>query len=529
MAGLEIKVTAVRDAPEAEGGRYSEFLVECWERGAGEPKASNWRRFRQFRALSKQLKLAGLPELRLPPATNLLGGRVNLERRKDGLNRAMQEHVQSQGRVSSCILAWLDVDISHNGKAQDAALREAVSLLHADVVAACAEASMRSRLLASAVSLLVLSLGMASVVERQAVLGTSGAVTDFGRNISLHSPSGNYALLVLGIGLGLAVGVLAMDRVASARQAVSANTVPGKSRTRDEILFDITATLSTKLGTNDKNNSESDFPPVLNRTKSVKSDCSTNVPETSSLSFITNSRSLVKSFEDAPTLPQHFLDDAEKALLIFNSHMKDDVNHFGEPWEAKLSKADVQVWSSAEPGEKRRVWKSFVQCYAPRVEDVVQAWSDWPSRLAWDTTFAQGSTLMSYDGGETLASFVSAAQMGVSSREYLEVAKTFRNDNGVFVMSVSATEDLIQQGDKPSSKKGSSFVKATTKLGSGALMRAAATSEGLKNGKILVDVFLIAHTDLNGWIPQNVINTAMPKALADTAMNLRGYLEKTYP
>lgn len=491
---IAIAVPQARAELDTDSGQaFVAYCIECHSTRTGERLSSCWRRFREFEAINRCLRAAGVQPLRLPRKTF---GPADVERRRVLLEYALRKHVHSQRHLSRPLLEWLmlpahlhpiynsepvDADAANICKAPAAARYKAMTEAHrANIKEAVIDASKRSRLVLAAMSVFVMAL-------------------------SLRTPWDDGARMLL---LGVCCGLLICSAVwfQSARRWRAGFTV----------LIEQAAQAAKELGLD-----TSTLVGLEGCGKGLNELGCTMVSGTHR--FPLQDRQAAPEQQDSvegARLPPALQKEADHAMELLELNLQEEHNCEGQMWETKDSGGGIAVSSSAIPGTGRRMWKSRVgipERAGLTMHDLASSVVQWEERLRWDKSVSEGKVVKKFEGGYDLVSYRSSPAAGgaISAREFFDIRKICQlpgEGAGVMIALMSVTTDQMPDLPPP----GNGIVRACSQPGGG--MRITRTAQG---GFVVETIGCI---DIKGWVPVKVINLAMSGTLKDMCKAMRNHL-----
>jgi hypothetical protein len=238
----------------------------------------------------------------------------------------------------------------------------------------------------------------------------------------------------------------------------------------------------------------------------------------SAVSQVADSANISSTTQQVASLPPALAVVAARSFDMITRHFQDDVNAYGCPWEVSKSNNALKVWRSKVPGQSRMVWKvNFTISTNSSLPDIMDEFKNWDKRLKFDVTYAEGAVLKTFqDGtdGYDIDHCRTKPILTIASREFVQF-RSWRHlpgESGFVHTFTSVTSE-----DMPGLPAPSKHVRGEVLPGSGTkftLLPSSDAGESLKNDWA---VEIVSESDLKGWIPTSVLNSAMTMVITDTA------------
>eukprot|EP00931_Biecheleriopsis_adriatica_P080060 TRINITY_DN5341_c0_g1_i1.p1 TRINITY_DN5341_c0_g1~~TRINITY_DN5341_c0_g1_i1.p1 ORF type:complete len:622 (+),score=112.46 TRINITY_DN5341_c0_g1_i1:85-1950(+) len=490
---------SISDWRRTEGG-FIEYAVECLD-ASGRVQSTQWRRFRQFEELSRSLKSEGFRPLSLP-SKHVFGG-PDLKRRQQGLQRALREHLAQCSGLSGPLRDWLsdgagsaastrDVPLTPSSQTTTGSLFSSGTVPPLPVLTGATLSRQVSADLPSQEQVSEQASEPPHLQERP--VNNRG----FLARLSSFSPEAvtEHRLLSVALMLLLVACLLPGPMCIDVRTLLL-GSVPG--------LF-----LGARL-----------LVPSSLAHEEVKA------PQQQIGASVSTAAS-PRCLKPEATLPKALIVEVERSFRLLELNLRRSENEDGIPWEPKSSSKDIEIWSSALSGnKKRRLWKSRIEVTMTCSYDTFQDHlNDWNKRLQWDKkTLADGCTIQSFGDGTDLIRYVTSPQAGgaVSSREFCDLRGMREQLNpegeGFLMTFLSISPDQLSCVPP----KGPNNVRGRVYAGSGMFARplGPASTEGTR-----WELFIVDNRDLGGWLPVSLVTAAMSSAMMSTCRTFRDYLSK---
>lgn len=237
-----------------------------------------------------------------------------------------------------------------------------------------------------------------------------------------------------------------------------------------------------------------------------------------------------QSGESLPRTPPEVTDVLDDAETKFNGNVglrrPWGFNCAGERWKEEKRGGGAVAESSVIPGSSARAFRSYVDVRCPRRSDcasrLMNLITDYSARPQWDSGIESGAVTQQYLGGEEVVE-VATKGSTISSRWWRDVRRRSSigggGDGCLRNVSCAAPELGGDGGGKAPSGK----VKGVNHAGGGsAILRCPKTSptHGNVGETDCWRVVMVGHSDIGGWVPTSVVNSASSGGYHNTALAL---------
>lgn len=200
-----------------------------------------------------------------------------------------------------------------------------------------------------------------------------------------------------------------------------------------------------------------------------------------------------------------------------------DVNSDGKPFKAKSHDKVLRltVYESEVPGAPMKRWKGVIELPLP-LEVVLKCIKDNSLRAVWDSSIHEMASTPLGDNVEILHT-VTKAVFAVSSREFLDASATVRLPNGCVAHGGEGVSSDARYPDTPGAVRGHNgpgggwYLEPIARPADAAGDAAAATE--------WCRVHYVIFSDLRGWLPTAIVNSAMVGAYGKFFGDMSEYLK----